>query len=79
MGRGDASFPIPEFASPSIKPDFYFLAPSICEVELNWPVSKGPPSSDILGSDKLMFISLTGLLFPKSRRSWHETRIKLQR
>lgn len=63
VGRGDESFPILEFASPSIKLDFYFLAPSVCEMEMNWPVSKGPPCLDILGSDTLMFISLTGLLF----------------
>lgn len=50
---------------------FYFLAPSICEMELNWPVSKGSPSSDVLGSDKLIFISLTGQLsFPRAGENW---------
>lgn len=42
---------------------FLFLALSICKTELIWPVSKGSPSSNILGLYKLMFIYLTGLLF----------------
>lgn len=35
---------------------FYFLAPSICQMRLHWLASKGSPSLDVLGSDKLMFI-----------------------
>lgn len=55
---------------------FYFLAPSICEMELNWPVSKGSPSSDVLGSDKLMVISLTGRLsFPRAGENWSGVRL----
>lgn len=47
----------------SICQDGLFLALSICKTRLIWSVSKGSPSSNILGLYKLMFIYLTGLLF----------------
>lgn len=58
---------------------FDFQISSICQMGLDWPVSKGSPSSDVLGSHVQMFISLTGLLsFPRAGELfWHDNSILL--